>query len=137
MAKLDTGNCDACARPFRYSLLHNGFADSAYAYCDKCGMTAFISAWDKAIPLAAKLKAHGPINPEAEILLAPCVCGGTFRADASPRCPHCSVPLSADGAAKYIEENASGTSKGWRWQRSWQGLYAIVIEGRSCKGSWR
>jgi hypothetical protein len=60
LAKVDTGTCNACARPFRYSLLHSGFADSAYAYCDKCGMTAFVSAWNKAIPLAAKLKAQGP-----------------------------------------------------------------------------
>jgi hypothetical protein len=137
VAKVDTGFCGACARPFHYSLIHNGFADSTYAYCDTCGMTAFVSAWDKSIPRAAKLKVHGPINPEAEKLLAPCACGGIFRADALPRCPHCSVPLSADGAAQYLEENAPGTVKGWRWQRSWQGLYAIVIEGRSCKGRWR
>jgi hypothetical protein len=34
-------------------------------------MTVFVSAWDKDIP-AAKLKAHGPANPEAEAMLAPC-----------------------------------------------------------------
>jgi hypothetical protein len=100
-------------------------------------MTVFASAWDKDVPPAAKLKVHGPINPEAEMLLSACPCGGVFRADASPRCPRCSERLSADGAAKYIEENAPGTAKGWLWQRSWQGLYAIIVEGRSIEASWR
>jgi len=38
--------------------------------------------------------------------------------------------LSAVTATSYIESNAPGTKKGWRWQRNWSGLYGIVIEGR-------
>ena len=137
LAKLDTGECDTCLQAFHYALIHNGFNDSAFAYCDQCGMTVLVSAWDRDTPAAAKLKVHGPVNPEAEAMLAPCPCGGAFRANALPRCPHCSVELSADVAANYIEANAPGTAKGWRWQRSWQGLYAVIVEGRSTKGRWR
>jgi hypothetical protein len=91
MTKVDTGVCEVCGQSFNYLLIHNGFGDTAYAYCDKCGRTAFVSGWSKNIPVAAKLKLHGPVNPEAEALLAPCSCGGAFRAGATPRCPHCGV----------------------------------------------
>jgi len=137
MTKVDTGVCEVCRQSFNYLLIHNGFGDTAYAYCDKCGRTAFVSGWSKNIPVAAKLKLHGPVNPEAEALLAPCSCGGAFRAGATPRCPHCRSPLSAELATVYLEANAPGTAKGWRWQRSWQGLYAIVIDGNSTKDPWR
>jgi hypothetical protein len=33
-------------------------------------------------------------------------------------------------ATAYIEINAPGTKKGWRWQRNWQATYCIVIENR-------
>lgn len=137
MAKIDAGVCEACLQTFNYSLIHNGFNDTAYAYCDKCGETIFVSGWSKDIPPAANLKVHGPMNPEAEALLAPCSCGGRFSASAAPRCPHCLNQLSAELATVYIEANAPGTAKGWRWQCSWQGLYAIIIEGKSAKGLWR
>jgi hypothetical protein len=132
-----TGICESCRQSFHYSLVHNGFGDTAYAYCDRCGTTALVSGWDKGVPPAANLKVHGPINPEAEALLMPCECGGAFRSDASPRCPHCVRPLSAEVATAYIEDNAPGTAIGWRWQRSWRGLYAMVVEGKSTKGNWR
>jgi hypothetical protein len=36
----------------------------------------------------------------------------------------------------YIEKNSLGTSKGWRWQRNWQGMYCIVIDGRLIENNW-
>lgn len=59
-----------------------------------------------------------------------CQCGGSFRKGAAPRCPHCNQRLSPEFASTYIEANAEGTQKGWRWQKSWDGLYCIVVEGR-------
>src|ERR1700756_1562737 len=115
MTKVDTGVCEACHQSFNYSLVHNGFGDTAYAYCDKCGRTAFVSGWSKDIPVAAKLKLHGRVNPEAEAFLAPGACGGVFRAGAPPRCPGGRTPLPAGLAAVYLEANAPGTAKGWRW----------------------
>ncbi len=64
-----------------------------------------------------------------EPFLKPCECNGAFRRGSSPRCLHCKQPISAD-PAPYIETNAPGTAKGWRWQRNWTGLYCIVIEDR-------
>lgn len=35
------------------------------------------------------------------------------------------MPSSAEKATAWIEANAPGTKKGWRWQRNWIGTYAI------------
>jgi hypothetical protein len=132
------GICEHCNRAFDYRLIHNGFNDSAFAYCNSCGCLAILSHWSKwpkeAVP------GIGGIKPEIEAYLSPCSCGGRFRADAAPRCPHCHQILCAEKAAAYIEANAPGTAKGWRWQRSWNGnyaLYAVMIEGRVVHDPWR
>ncbi|MGH9725536.1 MAG: hypothetical protein ACRD41_10765, partial [Candidatus Acidiferrales bacterium] len=85
MAKMDIGTCESCGRTFSYQLIHNGFNDSAFAYCERCGCEASLSCWYKDIPPGARLKVHGPVNPEAEAFLQQCGCGGIFRANASPR----------------------------------------------------
>ena len=136
MRSTATGTCDVCGQTFQYWLIHNGFNDSAYAYCDRCGCEASLNGYYKDVPPQAHLKIHGPINPEAEEFLQPCSCDGTFRADASPHCPHCKSPLSAEAARSYIEANAPGTAKGWRWQRSWKGLYSLIIEDRWVRDNW-
>jgi hypothetical protein len=131
------GRCEECARTFHYTLVHNGFAETAYAYCDTCGTLALLSGWYEKIPAGAPLRPRGPIGRETEPWLQPCSCGGRFRREASPRCPHCMSPLSADAAARYIERNAPGARRGWRWQRSWLGDYCIVIEQRIVNNNWR
>lgn len=136
MAKMDIGACESCGHTFSYQLIHNGFNDSAFAYCERCGCEASLSCWYKDIPPGAHLKVHGPVNPEAEAFLQPCECGGIFRANASPRCPHCNSELSPEVARSYLEVNAPGTPKGWRWQGTWFGVYSIVIENRRIKDNW-
>lgn len=130
------GTCDTCAHTFHYRLIHNGFNDSAYAYCDSCGCEASLNGYGKDVPHEAHLKLHGPVNPEAESLLQPCPCGGAFRGSASPRCPHCKAALSAEAARSYIQANAPGTAGGWKWQGSWQGLYSLVVEERQVRDNW-
>lgn len=131
------GTCEHCRAQFWYSLVHNGFNDSAFAYCDSCGRVAILSASCERIPEEADFHAHGPVSVDSEPWLQPCECGGSFRAGASPRCPTCRFELSAHAALPCIEANAPGSSKGWRWQDSWSGLYAIVIEGRFVSDNWR
>jgi hypothetical protein len=132
------GRCDKCRAKYEYQIIHNGFNDTAYAYCDTCGMTTFVGGWDDTgKPATAPLKLHGPIQPETEPWLQPCSCGGRFRHDASPRCPHCSTALSAQAATSFIERNAEGTRSGWRWQRSWSGMYCLIVAGSSTKNNWR
>jgi len=133
--KHDIGDCEHCKKKFGYYLIHNGFNDSAYAYCDSCGLTALLDGWR--VPKGVQMPLHQAITPEVEPHLAPCQCGGSFRVSASPRCPHCQQPLSAVRAADYIEPQAEGTKKGWRWQRAWTGLYCIIIEERLVRDVWR
>jgi hypothetical protein len=135
-ANSDTiGQCDQCKQKFSYALIHNGFNDTAYAYCDSCGCTAFFDAW-KPRPNDIPMQFHQCIGKEVEGFIRPCVCGGHFKAGASPRCPHCKHELSADLATTYIEANAPGTAQGWRWQKNWTGLYAMIVEKLVAKDPW-
>jgi len=45
--------------------------------------------------------------------------------------------MSASKATGFIEANALGTAKGWRWDRRWDGIYGIVIERRVVEGWWK
>lgn len=131
MSKTDTGRCERCRREFHYQLIHNGFNDFVYAYCDRCGKTALLNIFTAKLPLPSTgTLVQGLLPVELEPCLAPCECGGRFRAGASPRCPHCQSEPSAEAAATFIEANAPGTAKGWRWQRNWVALYCILIEDR-------
>ena len=108
----DHGRCEHCGHAFTYALLHNGFNDSAYAYCASCCNVAILSGWHKGIPEQAAFRAHGPISQVTESWLKPCPCGGSFMANASPRCPHCNQTLSSEAARTWMEQNASGTAQG-------------------------
>jgi hypothetical protein len=130
----DNGNCEHCGKSFSYRLIHNGFNESAYAYCGTCGMTTVLDGWK--MPTSITIPLHQGITPEAEQYLMPCACGGRFVHSAAPRCPKCMKPLSAEKAAEWIEGNAPGSKKGWRWQRNWIGLYCILIENRVAKDNW-
>jgi hypothetical protein len=130
------GFCSRCDGDFVYRLVHNGFNDSAYAYCDQCGVTALLSGWATDIPAEAGLVLYARITPSVEPYLGRCLCDGRFRSYAAPRCPHCHLELSAEDAAAYVEANAPGTSVGWRWQRSWDGVYCIIIDDCVVHDPW-
>jgi hypothetical protein len=130
------GQCDRCQEAFSYRIIHNGFGDTAYAYCDSCGMVTLLSCWCNHIPKRVKLQVHRSITSDIEPFLQPCRCGGRFRSSASPRCPHCHAELSALAATKWIEENAPGTKEGWRWQRNWTETYSIIVEKQSVNDNW-
>ena len=129
------GSCDGCHGEFRYFLVHNGFNDSSYAYCSDCGLLATLSHWSDRYPAGIKSE-YGLISEEMAETLEKCECGGSFTRMAIPRCPKCKHELSAESATEWIERNAPGTKKGWRWQRNWQGLYSIMINGRFVKDNW-
>src|SRR5262249_5163152 len=121
-----TGKCEHCTRSFDLDLLHCGFGDCSYAYCDSCGKTALLSGWSKEWPAGVKCT-QAEICADMEPHLEGCSCGGRFLKGSSPRCPQCKERLSADKATEYIEDQAPGTKKGWRWQRSWSGIYGVII----------
>ena len=136
MRKDGEGRCEHCGRTFDYHLVHNGFNESCYAYCASCGTTATMDTLyeDRS---AEGLPRHRAITKEGERFLSSCPCGGDFKAGASPRCPHCLETLSAVAAAVWLEEQAPGFAGGWRWQRNWEGLDSIVIEGKVVRNPWR
>ncbi|MFA5055768.1 MAG: hypothetical protein WC562_06315 [Dehalococcoidia bacterium] len=131
------GYCEICRKQFGYYMIHNGFNDSGYAYCDKCGQTCLLNLWHipKGIPEGIQKEIHVGLIPEsAEAFLNPCACGGTFRREAYPRCPHCNSILSPK-ARKYIEENARNAQKGW--MENWRGIMCIIIEDKVLHDVWK
>lgn len=123
------GTCQSCYCEFPYRLIHNGFNDSSYAYCDRCGTTAILSHYNARFADLPSAE-NGRISSADERYLRPCACGGRYTADAGPRCPADNTPISATAASSWIEANAAGTAKGWRWQRTWDGIYCIIIAGQ-------
>ena len=131
------GICEHCNTNFEYVIFHCGFGDCSYAYCDLCGRTAILSMWDKRWPKLSNCEVQQEICTAMEAHIDACECGGSFRKGNSPRCPNCNMTISADLATSYIERNAPGTLKGWRWQRTWSGTYGIVIEGKRIDNNFR
>jgi len=125
-------NCEACQRSFHYRLIHSGFNDSAYVYCNECGTIALLNAYGP-VPDSFKYQA---ISTELEGHLRRCPCGGRFTRGAAPRCPYCKQALSAHAVAASIEADSPGTAKGWRWQRNWTGLYCVIVEDRVVNDNW-
>ncbi len=52
------------------------------------------------------------------------------------KCPHCLQTLSATKATDYIEKNAPGTAKGWRWDQSWSGVYYSIVLNDNIVEDW-
>jgi hypothetical protein len=134
--KQELGKCDQCQKTFGYYLVHNGFNNSSYAYCNACGTTALLNLY--LVPkISIKLEPFQAITPEIEPFLRDCSCGGKFCSGTSPRCPHCDRPLLATEVTAFIESQAEGTKKGWHWQRNWVGLYCIIIENKCVRDVWK
>lgn len=129
-------SCPRCSVDFEYLLVHAGFNVCAYAYCDRCGLPTLLSPWSPRRPTSVSLEPYQGIARSVERHLRPCECGGRFRAGAPPRCPGCHEPLPADGMAGPIEEDAPATRDGWRWDRRWDGLYCVIINGRWIDDNW-
>jgi hypothetical protein len=138
MFSLLKGDCEHCGQFYYYSLLHAGFGDYSYAYCDSCGTLATIGYSSSFILTMPHISSpHQVIDVEWEPFLRPCSCGGHFRRGASPRCVHCNAVLSADYAATHIEHNFVAGGRGWRWQRNWTDLYCIDIAEPNRQGMMR
>jgi hypothetical protein len=79
--KHETGHCEHCKKAFGYYLIHNGFNESSYAYCDSCGTTLLLDGWRT--PKRVQMLLHQNISPEIEALLARAV---QMRRDFQNRC---------------------------------------------------
>jgi hypothetical protein len=136
MDLMKKADCEHCHRFYRYSLWHSGFGDNAYAYCDLCGMLATFSYSNRLVANLQALSARfQEIDAEWEPFLSPCSCGGHFRKGASPRCPYCHQRLSPIYAARHFEQNSRGSSRDWKWQGNWTGIYCLSIEDPTDPGT--
>jgi len=128
------GVCTACGSHFRAQLIHCAFDASSYAYCARCGTTAFCShaTWPAGVP---RSKA-GPLDPEQSRFLRRCACGGYFHTHGMPRCPSCHTALDPIEAGAWIQAQTVRTSRTWSWQNSWVGQYAIVVAQAIDRDPW-
>jgi hypothetical protein len=131
------GTCEHCGAQFPYEIVHNGFNDSASAYCERCGKTAIVGLWKAQERLKSLPAVIVPMPTVLEDELASCSCGGRFRGSAPARCPVCYQALSAELAANWLEAQAPGAKQGWKWQRSWAGLYALIFGDRVAFDPWK
>lgn len=138
MFSLLKGDCEHCGQFYRYSLLHAGFGDFSYAYCDTCGKLAtFSSSSSFLLSMPRAVSPHQVIDDAWGPHIRSCDCGGAFRRGASPRCVVCTRPLSAEHATGHIEHNFIGGGRNWRWQRNWTDTYCLEIEDPARPGSLR
>jgi hypothetical protein len=130
--------CEECHKRFEYALIHNGPANTSYAYCNQCGRVALLDLAESRFPVdLLKKSAYKAVAPGMESHLAPCECGGSFTASSGPRCPHCNLPLSPAKASDYIERQAPSKSPDWRWQGNWTGNYCMIVEGRQVRNNFK
>lgn len=138
MFTLHKGDCEHCCRIYHYTLLHAGFGDYSYAYCDRCGTLATFDYSSSFILSVPALKTqHQAIEASWHPFIKECSCGGDFRSGASPRCVFCAEPLSAEHAAAHIERNSVGAGRGWRWQKNWSDVYCMALEDPRNPGTLR
>ena len=140
--KKEIGYCNKCGFKFSYELIHNGFNETAYAYCDSCGKTLFLEEHYKQIPqtclLFFKIKdRYEKINRDIEQFLEKCECGGKFARSTKPRCPHCKEVLSTKNATEFIFKNSKPGSINSGWRISWNSLYAIIINNKKVYNKWK
>jgi len=116
------GTCPACGREFKYQRYHAGFGNQGYLYCDSSPTVLVWGSLEQ--PAYRDLIDKHPWMLDrteqklVEQALAPCPCGGRFRFDAPPRCPHCRADISALVPDKiyYVDsgDNVDGDSQD-RW----------------------
>ncbi len=142
MSKNRVGICDKCKTSFNYYLIHNGFNETSYSYCDHCGKTCLLDEYSEEIPRKCQWffetdKRYEKISDKLEGYLKKCSCGGSFKRNASPRCPHCRQELDPVEVNKFIYNDVRPEYKGkFLWQNNWNGIYAIVIENNKIDNNW-
>jgi hypothetical protein len=78
-------------------IIHSGFNDSGFLYCDKTGDLLTWSSFDKKyIELIGQTQPWQLSTKQKAIIessLKACDCGGRFLFSATPRCPNCNSPI--------------------------------------------
>jgi hypothetical protein len=91
---------------------------------DKALESAFVTAY-RSIQDACTEPRAPRLPPDSDDPI-PC---GTFRPGSRP-CIRPAARRALLEAALWLEAQAPSTAKGWPWQQSWQGLYALIVDGK-------
>jgi hypothetical protein len=137
--------CKDCKQTFDYVTYGNGMNQNAHAYCNKCGMACVLGIYYPKIPPASNfLKRHPPaqlIDATIEEFLKYCPCGGKFKHNALPRCPHCNKELIEFNTSyyKFVTVMIDGKKIEDWWKEDWQGDEQLPKEslGSKIKGFFR
>lgn len=89
--------CPHCGKNIRLKQkypYHAGFSDVGFLYCNTCPTILILEVYGLGFKeLFGKTKLPWSLTSQekkkVEDHLKPCPCGGRFRFDAYPRCPHC------------------------------------------------
>lgn len=132
----DIGSCENCNQRFSYALIHNGFNDSAYAYCDTCGCVAS-SLLGREPPTASRFASTARLPRTSSGTLIDVAAGVSFelkhRRDARIADTHSRLMSPPD----ILRRMRQGPRKDGAGNVNWQGLYCIIVEGRSIKAPWK
>ncbi len=85
MGELFVATCDNCGNKFEV-MLGQGFV-SYVLHCDKCGQAKSILIEDLSEDWQSMDLVHYYL--ELERVAGLCICGGSYKVEAPPRCPKC------------------------------------------------
>ena len=89
-------------------IIHSGFDDTGFMYCDKCGDILTWDAYDPNYEAIVGDKLPWMLNDDEKIrvekAVISCDCGGNFKFEAKPRCPKCNneIPDILPDAIHFI-----------------------------------
>ncbi len=97
--------CPACHKTINTKgIYHAGFGDEAFLYCDRDSSVLTFNAYDDTYRRLVPDKMPWPPGAggslttqeqnQIEKTLKPCPCGGIFRFQNVPKCPHCGASIA-------------------------------------------
>lgn len=156
--KSKTLKCYHCRSTFDFYPAHSGFGDEIFFYCDRCGTVAcvdiyshecqqFYQQYIETRTYDAKnksdLEAFDANSERMRVAIAGnldrCSCGGSFKADATPRCPICRNQLEWDQIVDQIDQQSdSQTPQYFRKHvsKGWRDIYYFVLNNRIVRNNW-
>ncbi len=91
--KLKCPNCKKLILLKQEYLYHAGFSNRGFLYCELCPTILEFSSYDRNYKKFIRDKGPWPLAVDEKQLIEKhlkyCPCGGRFRFDAPPKCPHC------------------------------------------------
>jgi hypothetical protein len=93
-------NCPSCEHLIIVEyprIIHAGFNDSGFLYCNTCGDLLTWSSYDVAYQSLLGGKPPWDLTEDEKSIIeshvVKCPCGGAFTFKALPRCPECTQPI--------------------------------------------